>query len=67
MKNLDRITELLRDSQWHSLEEIKQEIPLPEVTLNELLIFLQELEIIDTDKGNLRITPRGLRFLDLQS
>jgi DNA-binding IclR family transcriptional regulator len=65
MKNLDRITELLRDSQWHSLEEIKQKVPLPEVTLNELLIFLQELEIIENDNGNLRITPRGLRFLEL--
>jgi DNA-binding IclR family transcriptional regulator len=65
MKNLDRITELLRDSQWHSLEEIKQKVPLPEVTLNELLTFLQELEIIENEKGNLRITPRGLRFLEL--
>jgi len=67
MENLDRITELLRDSQWHSLEEIKQEIPLPKAKLNELLIFLQELEVIVKENGNLRITARGLRFLDLQS
>ena len=67
MKNLDRITELLRDTQWHSLEEIKQEIPLPKDKLNELLIFLQELEVIEKENRNLRITARGLRFLDLQS
>ena len=67
MKNLDRITELLRDTQWHRLEEIKQEIPLPKAKLNELLIFLQELEVIEKENGNLRITARGLRFLDLQS
>lgn len=67
MKNLDRITELLRDSQWHSLEEIKQEIPLAEDKVNELLIFLQELEVIEKENRNLRITTRGLRFLDLQS
>lgn len=67
MKILDRITELLRDTQWHRLEEIKQEIPLPKAKLNELLIFLQELEVIEKENGNLRITGRGLRFLDLQS
>lgn len=67
MKILDRITELLRDTQWHRLEEIKQEIPLPKAKLNELLIFLQELEVIEKENGNLRITARGLRFLDLQS
>ena len=37
MKNLDKITELLRDSKWHGLEEIKLEILLPEDNLNELL------------------------------
>jgi DNA-binding IclR family transcriptional regulator len=67
MKILDRITELLRDTQWHRLEEIKQEIPLPKAKLNELLIFLQEVEVIEKENGNLRITARGLRFLDLQS
>jgi len=67
MKILDRITELLRDTQWHRLKEIKQEIPLPKAKLNELLIFLQELEVIEKENGNLRIKARGLRFLDLQS
>jgi len=67
MKILDRITELLRDTQWHRLEEIKQEIPLPKAKLNEVLVFLQEVEVIEKENGNLRITARGLRFLDLQS
>lgn len=65
MKSLDRLLEMLHDSQWHSLVEIKKVTSLPEDALIELSCFLQELEFIEKEKQMLRIKPRGLKFLDL--
>lgn len=65
MKSLDRLLEMLHDSQWHSLAEIKKGISLPENILIELSRFLQELEFIEKEKHMLRIKSRGLKFLEL--
>jgi hypothetical protein len=65
MKPSDRLLEMLRDSQWHNLVEIKKEISLPENILIELSRLLQEMEFIEKENNMLRIKPRGLKFLEL--
>ncbi|MGB2728476.1 MAG: hypothetical protein WBD09_08360 [Halobacteriota archaeon] len=69
MKALDGILELLHDSQPHSLDEIKAQIPLPAEKLTPILDFLAELEFIELMRENpeATITPLGLSFLELPS
>ncbi len=62
---LDRILKLLQDAQWHTIDEIKNRDSLPSDTLNELLNFLQQQELIDKKDEKLRITSTGLKFLQL--
>ncbi len=65
MIHLDRILDMLLDSHWHSIDEIKKEIPMQEDKLNEVLYFLKEQGYISRENEKLRITPRGLKFLGL--
>jgi hypothetical protein len=65
MKSPDRLLEMLYDSQWHSLAEIKKELSLPENILMELSRFLQEMEFIEKENNMLRIKSKGLKFLEL--
>jgi predicted transcriptional regulator len=64
---IDRILELLQDFRWHSIEEIKKETTIPDKELDQILLFLQEQFLISKEKEKLRITPKGLKFLDLPS
>lgn len=67
MKILDKILELLKDDQWHNIDEIKKEISLPSNKLNESLSFLQEEEFVSRDNNKIKITSLGLKFLNLPS
>ncbi len=67
MKSLDKILELLKDDQWHNIDEIKKEISLPSNKLNELLYFLQEEEFVSRENNKIKITSLGLKFLNLPS
>lgn len=62
---IDRILELLQDFRWHSIEEINKETTIPDEKLNQILLFLQEQFLISKENEKLRITPKGLKFLDL--
>ncbi len=65
MKDLDVILDLIRDSHWHSVGEIRREISLPSEALDKVLSFLHEQAFIDKKNGEMRITPIGLRLLEL--
>ncbi len=65
MMYIDRILELLQDFRWHSIEEIKKETTIPDEELDQILLFLQEQFLISKEKEKFRITPKGLKFLDL--
>ena len=65
MKPLNTIVELLVDTQWHRLEDIKKQINLQEEVFNKSLFFLKEQRLLEIENGKLKITPRGLEFLDL--
>ena len=65
MKCLDKILVLLQDSKWHKLDEINEDIPVSTLQLKEIIYFLQERSFIINEKLELKITIKGLRFLDL--
>jgi predicted transcriptional regulator len=69
MKALDRILELLQDSQPHSLGEIKVQIALSAEKLALILDFLAEHDFIELrdENSEATITPLGLSFLELPS
>ncbi len=64
MKEIDRVLEILQDSNWHGLEEIRQKYMLDRA-LTEKIYFLEELGLISIKNEKLRITPKGLKFLEL--
>ena len=64
-KHMDKILILLRDSKWHELEEINKEIPISAHQLKEIAFFLQEQSFINKENLKVKITSKGLRFLDL--
>jgi predicted transcriptional regulator len=65
MEELDTILELIKDSKWHSIEEIQSEVNLQSDKLNEVIRFLKEQAFVDKQNGSLRITSAGLRLLEL--
>ncbi|NJD54753.1 MAG: hypothetical protein FIB07_18080 [Candidatus Methanoperedens sp.] len=67
MKPIDKILELLGDNQWHNIEEIKKENPLLPNKLNGLFRFLQEEGFVTRENNKIKITPMGLKFLNLPS
>lgn len=67
MKALDRVLELLEDSEWHSLDETKAQIPLPEGKFAPILRFLADFGFItlEGERSVAKIKPLGLTFLEL--
>lgn len=65
MNNLDMILEVLQDSEWHEIEEIRKEIPIPEDELSELISFMQVQGFLLQEKEKLKIKSRGLKVLTL--
>lgn len=65
MKHIDMVLELLKDTQWHSIESLKKEIPLKNEKLNKIISFLQEFKFTDKENEMIRISSLGFRFLKL--
>lgn len=67
MKALDGILELMGDSEWHSLDEIKAQIPLPDEQFAPILCFFADFGFItlDGERSVAKIKPTGLTFLEL--
>lgn len=61
----DKILVLLRDSKWHELDEISKEIPLSTRQIEDIVYFLQEQSLINYENLKLKITNKGLQFLEL--
>jgi RIO-like serine/threonine protein kinase len=64
---LDRVLELLQDSQWHSAQEIDGVIRLPEEKLSLILSFFAEFGFVSRkgEQDMVKIKPTGLEFLEL--
>jgi hypothetical protein len=69
-KTLDKILELLKDSQWHLTDELKAKpLFLSDEKLNEIIRFFEEYKFISFNKEEktAKIEPLGLSFLELPS
>jgi RIO-like serine/threonine protein kinase len=66
---LERVLELLHDTRWHPVKEIKEETHLHEKKLASILRFLSQFDLINyvAEKSRVKIKPSGLRFLGLPS
>jgi predicted transcriptional regulator len=65
MKYIEKILEQLKDSEWHTTDEIKNKNPLTADALNKVLFFLYDMNFIDKKNEKLKITSKGLKFLEL--
>ena len=67
MKSIDTILEQLRDSQWHSLDELRSHVSLSDDTVKRIVALLEENEFVnlDIDRARAKIRTPGLRFLEL--
>ncbi len=72
---LDRVLELLKDSQWHSLKEIEEKISLPKEKFAPVIELFVELGLIShrddesesesESESEVQIKPLGVKFLEL--
>ncbi|GAH97474.1 unnamed protein product [marine sediment metagenome] len=64
----DKIVELLHNSRWHSVDELKAKIYLPPEKLASILDFLAKFYFIEfrgeREKSEVKITQLGLSFLE---
>jgi len=65
MEYFDKILSILKDSKWHKLDEINEDIHVSPFQFEEIISFLQERSFIKKETFELKITNKGLRFLDL--
>lgn len=64
MKEIDMVMEQIKDSKWHGIEEIKQN-NIPEKNLTKKIKFLEEQGLIIIKNEKIKITQKGLIFLEL--
>jgi len=67
MELVDAMLELLRDSHWYLLDEIRNHFPLSERGCKKLIYHLEEIGFIkvDDDKKRAKISTLGSKFLEL--
>ncbi len=64
MKEIDRVMEQIQDSKWHGIEEMKQN-NIPEKNLTKRIKFLEKQGLIIIKNEKIKITQKGLMFLEL--
>ncbi|MDD5615774.1 MAG: winged helix-turn-helix domain-containing protein [Candidatus Methanoperedens sp.] len=64
MKEIDRVMEQIKDSKWHGIEEMKQN-NISEKNLTKRINFLAEQGLIIIKNEKIKITQKGLMFLEL--
>jgi DNA-binding IclR family transcriptional regulator len=62
---IDRVTDVLRNGEWHKLSKIVEECKLPKVKVEVILKFLAEYGFIETNNGDrkVKISPSLQSFL----
>ncbi len=64
MKEIDWVMEQIKDSKWHGVDEMKQK-NVSEKNLTQRINFLAEQGLIIFKNEKIKITQKGLRFLEL--
>ena len=65
MSTIDRVLELLKDGNWHKLNEIAKQSGLQQSKLEAIVNFLAEYEFIcvDKDEQKAKLTHPVVKFL----
>ena len=65
MSQIDDIFHVFGDGKWHEINEIANEVALPESKVEKILDFLAEFKFIefDEEKKRGRATPHGQKIL----
>ncbi|MDH5443207.1 MAG: hypothetical protein ACETWO_03765 [Candidatus Hadarchaeaceae archaeon] len=65
MSQIDDVFYVFGDGKWHEVEEIAEEVALPESKVKKILDFLAEFKFIEFDEGKKKskATPYGRRIL----
>ena len=50
MSAIDDVVELLRDGEWHNLQDLANDLKLTPEKLQQIIQFLKSLELIELDK-----------------
>jgi DNA-binding IclR family transcriptional regulator len=50
MSAVDDVVELLRDGEWHNLQDLAKNLKLNQQELHEIIQFLQNLDLIRIDE-----------------
>jgi len=50
MSAIDDVVELLRDGEWHNLQDLSKDLKLTPEKLQQIIQFLKSLELIKLDK-----------------
>ena len=65
MLEIDLVIEVLRDGEWHELDEIFEKCVLSEVEVESILKFLVEYGFVETNgRWRLKVSPSLQRFLE---
>jgi len=63
MNTNDVMLEILKDTQWHNVAEIKNYLPAG--VMVKYIIFLEYMGLIEINESLSKITSKGLKFLEL--
>jgi len=50
MSAIDEVVELLRDGEWHNLEDVSKDLKLTPEKLQQIIQFLKSLDLIKLDE-----------------
>ncbi|MFQ6063884.1 MAG: hypothetical protein ACE5L6_00230 [Candidatus Bathyarchaeia archaeon] len=66
MREIDEVVSLIKDDQWHTLEDIIKKTKLPQSQTNKILEFLTNYNFIDYDPKHekVKVTPSLMKFLN---
>lgn len=64
MSNIDKILRLLKDGEWHDLEEIAEKAALPKVKAEMVVSFLAEYDFIKLNEDKAKLKPSILEFFN---
>ena len=64
MSTIDEILWLLKDGNWHDLEEIVEKAEIPKVKTEMVLNFLNEYDFIQIKDLKVKIKPSILEFFN---
>lgn len=55
VSKLSLVLEVLKDGEWHAIEELQHQARLKENQVHEIAAFLNEYDLATTDKGKKKV------------